>query len=171
MVETEDLYTAADVKRVREQLLKEQGGYCAITGLKITSTAVLDHRHDDEQLVRAVLHRQVNAFEGKINNSWDRLMKWWYPEDNLPSVLRLMADYLEKEPDRRFRHVHWQKKVKVKFNQLNAASQNKVLEQLGGTSQSNPAKRKDLFGKLVLDRKLGYNTIMQAIKEVKETNV
>jgi hypothetical protein len=32
---TQDLYTVADVKRVRELLTKEQDNCCAITGLEI----------------------------------------------------------------------------------------------------------------------------------------
>ena len=170
MVKTEDLYTAADITKVREQLLKEQQGHCALTGLKLPSKIALDHIHNDEQLVRGVVSNTGNIALGKIENLHGRYIKWWY-DGTLPDFLRASADYIEKHngknKETRWRHLGWIKVARTRFNQLNAASQNKVLEHLGGTSQSNPAKRKDLFGKLVLDRKLGYNTIMQLINQHK----
>ncbi len=64
---TEDLYSVSDVKRVRELLLKEQGGLDLLTKLEIPcKMAVLDHKHDINQFVRGVLHRQCNVVLGKI---------------------------------------------------------------------------------------------------------
>ena len=54
------------------------------------------------------------------------------------------------------------------FNALSASQQNKVLATLGSTEGSNPAKRKELFAKLVLNRSLGYDTIRTVINQVKE---
>ena len=55
--------------------------------------AVVDHCHDTG-LIRGVLHRQSNAWAGKIENSWKR-----FGQNNskvsLPDALRALADYLE----------------------------------------------------------------------------
>lgn len=168
---TEDLYTAKDTTRIRELLLKEQEGLDLLTGLPIPEKqAVTDHKHDSEQFVRGVLHRQSNASLGKLEGIWTRYLSYWYPYD-LPTFLRQAADYIEKfdkEPDTRYRHPNWQKKVKTEFNKLNATQQNQVLVALGSTEGSNPSKRKELFAKIVLTRGIGYDTIRNVINDVKE---
>ena len=169
---TEDLYTTSDVKRVRELLLQEQGNKCAALGIHIKPdrTPVLDHFHNDEQLVRGVLEREVNAFLGVIENANKRYLRYWLPTP-LPEVLRGLAGYLERSeatPDRRFRHNGWLKKVKVWFNKLPAKKMDEVLVQLGSTQGKNLADRKAKFAKVVLDRSLGYDTISQVIKSTKE---
>jgi len=61
-----------DIKPLREQLLQEQEGKCAICHETIdTSEAVLDHCHKTG-LVRAVLHRGCNAFIGALENNQKR---------------------------------------------------------------------------------------------------
>lgn len=165
---TVDLYNTADVKKVREQLTKEQDNKCAVTGLDIpTKQHVLDHAHDDTQFVRGVLHRQVNAFAGKAENAYTRLIAWWYPND-LPTLLRECADYLEKQPDGRYRHNGWIKKINTEFNKLKEAHKDVVLVALGQTKGKNGAERKKLFQKAVLTREFTYDTIRALILELKE---
>ncbi len=61
-----------DIKPTRERLLLQQGNLCAVCGLIINVTdAVLDHDHKTG-LVRAVLHRNCNAFLGRIENNAPR---------------------------------------------------------------------------------------------------
>lgn len=165
---TVDLYNTADVKKVREQLTKEQKNKCAVTGLDIpTKQHVLDHAHDDTQFVRGVLHRQVNAFAGKAENAYTRLIAWWYPND-LPTLLRECADYLEKQPDGRYRHNGWIKKINTEFNKLKEAHKDVVLVALGQTKGKNGVERKKLFQKAVLTREFTYDTIRALILELKE---
>lgn len=165
---TIDLYNTADVKKVREQLIKEQDNKCAVTGLDIpVKQHVLDHAHDETQFVRGVLHRQVNAFAGKAENAYTRLIAWWYPND-LPTLLRECADYLEKEPDGRYRHNGWIKKINTEFNKLKEANKDVVLVALGQTKGKNGAERKKLFQKAVLTREFTYDTIRALILELKE---
>lgn len=169
-----DLYTTKDIKDIRELILEEQDGECALLGIHIKSngrTPVLDHSHDDEQLVRAVLEREANAWLGQTENAYRRFFSYWL-KDSLPEVLRKTADYLEqseKIPDTRFRHTGWLRKVKVFFNKLNAKQQDKVLVNLGSKQGKNSIERKKLFSKLILDRNLGYNKIIHEINLVKET--
>lgn len=164
---TIDLYTQADIKRIRQLLYEEQQGLCALTKLPVEfSSTHTDHAHDSEQLVRGVLHKAANMSLGKIENIAVRYL-YWYPY-TLPEFLRQVADYLEKEKDTRYRHVDWQKRVRVMYNKLNAKQQNKVLTVLGSIEGGNIKSRKELFAKVVLDRNLGYNVIVETIeKEIK----
>ena len=162
---TQDLYTADGVRKVKELLLQEQGGKCAILGIDIKErkrTAVLDHAHDEEQFVRSVLEREANAFLGVIENAHRRFLGYWC-EMPLAEVLRRTADYLELEQDTRWRHPGWLKKVSASFNKLNAKQQSFVLEYLGYPAEKNPLKRKAIFRKASLDRSLGYAKIREAI--------
>jgi hypothetical protein len=165
---TEDLYTTADVKRIRELLLKEQQGVDLLTGLPIPDKqAATDHVHDNTQLVRGILHRQSNAVLGKLENLWTRYLSWWYPED-LPTFLRKAADYIQRKPDTRYRHPDWIKLAKARFNRLNSKEMKSVLEGLGRQDGKNLTERKKIFQEIVLDRKLGYEIIISEINKVKE---
>lgn len=165
---TEDLYATKDIQRIRELLLKEQQGLDLLTGLPIPNRqAVTDHKHDDEQLVRGILHRQCNAVLGKVENLWVRYLSYWYPND-LQTFLRQTADYLDREPDTRYRHPNYQKKLKTWYNALTARQQNDVLIKMGASEGANAAKRKELFSKVILDRKNSFVTIRDVILQAKE---
>lgn len=63
---------ASDVKKVREELLRRQGGVCALTHYPLDpKDAVLDHCHT-EGCVRGVIHRGANALLGKLENNHKR---------------------------------------------------------------------------------------------------
>lgn len=166
---TVDLYTTTDLAKVREILLKEQDGQCAALGVQIrpNRTPVLDHKHDDEQLVRAVLERENNAFIGVVENAHKRFFAYWL-DLPLHEILRRTADYLEScetSPETRWRHVGWMSKVKVFFNRLTAQQMDSVLLSIGSTKGKNLAERKKLFAKQVLRRDLGYTKILEAINQ------
>lgn len=143
---TKDLRTTKDVAETRKFLLKEQKNRDACVGIDLTGKrCVLDHAHDDKQLVRGVLDHEVNAFIGKIENSHKRHINYWYKEESLSSMLRKVADYIEKEHDVRFRHPDWKKKLLTRFRKLNAESQTQVLLYLKVKCGSNATQRlKDL---------------------------
>lgn len=163
----EDLYTTKDVQRVREFLLKQQDNLDACTLLDMPhKQACCDHVHDDEQLVRGVLHRQVNSYIGKLENNYVRMLGWWYPND-LPTFLEQAADYLRRKP-LPYRHPNWIAKIKTMFNSLNAKQQDQVLITLGSQVGKNSKERKELFAKVVLTRTLGYSIIKVVINQVKE---
>jgi len=93
-----------DIPQIREQLLKEQNNKCALCKEPIdeNSGASLDHQHRTKSstlgengggLVRGVLCRSCNLFEGRI---W-RSSKRFGVHDNLSTWLRNLADYLDKE--------------------------------------------------------------------------
>ena len=164
---TKDLYTAKDIKEACKLLLSEQDGKCACLGIDIypDRTPVTDHRHDAENMVRGVIERECNAMLGVTENAYKRFFSYWSTIP-LPEVLRRMAAYLERSEDPRHRHPSWIKYCKVQFNKLKAAQQDKVLSELGYSVGTNLKDRKAKFAKLVLDRNLGYVTIVTKMKEV-----
>lgn len=167
---TIDLYSVKDIKNVREKLFKEQKFLDKLTGLTVDhKTICLDHSHDENQYVRAVLHRQTNAALGKLENVWLRYLSYWYPY-SLPTFLRQAADYIDnfsKQPDKRYRHPSWMKKVKTLFNKLQSKNQDKVLLILAGIKGKNVKERKTLFNKIVSDRNKGFLKIKDTINKVK----
>lgn len=162
---TKDLYTTADIAKVRALLTKEQNNKSAMTGLPL-DRAVVDHLHDSEQLVRAVINSSENVALGRIEGLYARYVGYWY-EGTYPEFLRLVADYIERGVDRRYRHNMWLSKVKTLFNSLKEGNKDKVLIELGSTAGKNGAERKKLFSKVVLNKELGYNKIVLVIKKFK----
>lgn len=164
MMSTVDLYTIKDKKEVREKLIKEQNYICPITKSNIgDNQGVLDHKHDIECLVRAVLSRQSNSFIGVLENAWNRYLVW-NTDDTLPSILRNTADFLETNKESRWRHDSWLSKVKTEFNKLKEGDKDKVLIKLGSKAGKNGLERKKLFSKVILNKELGYTLILSTIK-------
>ena len=61
----------SEVKPLRERLLLEQTGCCALCQQPVSDDAVLDHCHKTG-IIRGVLHRGCNALLGKIENNMSR---------------------------------------------------------------------------------------------------
>lgn len=159
---TEDLYTPADVKRVRDLLIREQDRLCGITGVPTAlSDYHLDHRHDDQQYVRSAAHKQANMALGKLENLAVRYL-YWYPH-GLPDFLRKCADYLEKPADKRWRHPGWMKKITTLFNKLPTKSQDNVLQYLLQTKGNNSEERKKLFKKALLSKDFNFDQVKALI--------
>lgn len=103
-IESGELELIKDTQEFRRYWLKRQGGVCPVLGDVIDlKDATMDHTHKKKSdplggegrkgLVRAILHNQVNALEGKVWNFWKRTsLKNKY---NLPDVLRNLAFYYE----------------------------------------------------------------------------
>ena len=159
---TIDLYDAKDIARVRNFLIEEQQGKCLLSGMPLDH-AVLDHIHDDTQLVRGVLNSAPNVALGKLEGLNARYVSYWYPK-GLPAFLRACADYLERKEDTRWRHNGWRAKILTKFNRLPAQKQDILLVQMGSTKGKNSEERKKLFSKAVMTRAFGYDMIRELMK-------
>lgn len=166
---TKDLYTNDDIRKVRDTLLDEQDGKCACLGIQIKPerTPVLDHAHDDQQLVRAVLEREVNAFIGVMENGYKRYFSYWLDKP-LPEILRAVADYLEVPVGNRYRHPGWIKKVQSMFNKLNAQQQGTLLKSYGYPYGKNLIDRKMSFKKISMDREIGYEKLLESFAQVQK---
>lgn len=95
-----------EVPKLRDEILKEQNGCCAICGQTINeSTGIsLDHQHklkaeepgpDGKGLVRGVLCRACNVWEGKI---WNNTQRYRQPESVQERIemLHSLIAYYEK---------------------------------------------------------------------------
>jgi hypothetical protein len=161
---TKHLYNPKDVTEVRKKLLKEQDNLDPVTGYPLEfKDSVTDHDHDT-QFVRAVIHRQVNSFIGKLENNFTRMIKWWYT-GTLSEFLRQCADYLEKDHPTDYLHPAWLKKCQTQFNKLPEGSKRAVLSSLGQVDGRNGTERKTLFRKALLKREHTFEQVMSLLQE------
>lgn len=164
---TQDLYTAADIKKEKKRLLKDQGGIDPILKEELQDKdAVCDHCHVTQH-TRAALHRQTNAFEGLVFNAYKRCLGW-LTDKPLPEILRNLADYVEADYSSNPYHNGWTKRISTDFNKLKESDKDQVLIQLGQPKGSNAKQRKELFRKAVLSRKFGYE-MLKSILEKEQT--
>lgn len=141
------LKNSKEASKYRADLLKKQKGLDPIIKEKVQDP-VLDHNHKGEQECRAVLDRTVNSFEGKVQNAFDRYIKHLTDKD-LPTILRNLADYYEKDfSENPIHHTALTVDVK-KFKSLPAAQQISILESFGVMPESNSAKRANQARKLI----------------------
>lgn len=120
-----------DILPTREKILDEQHGLCALCEEVITedSGASLDHQHkrkadtigvDGAGLVRGVLCRACNVWEGKIWNSTTRYRQPKSVQERI-DMLKKLIDYYEKE---NYPLVHPKEKVQEKT--VSKANYNKL---------------------------------------------
>lgn len=84
---------ASEVKAIREQKLREQGGRCALCQLPCTvAEAVLDHDHATGA-VRGTLHRGCNSLLGKVENNAPR---FGVGQSRLAAFCHGTAGYLQR---------------------------------------------------------------------------
>lgn len=163
------LYTPAEVKEVRLALLKQQKGLDALTGLPLsTNKAVTDHDHSN-QLVRGVIDRNVNVALGKVENMFNRHLRWCY-SGSLSDFLKGVIQYLDRKQPQEYWHPNWIKRVSIDFKKLPVAQQTLLLKQFGSKTGSNATERLKLFKAITLDRTLGYDIIASAITNIKDSN-
>lgn len=114
-----------DITVLREQLLAKQCGKCAICGWKV-ERPVLDHHHkkriNGTGQIRGVVCAKCNTLLGKVENNCPR---FGIADFQLPSILRGMANYLER-PHLPFIHPSEAPKKK----QLKKTSYNKLVRVL-----------------------------------------
>ena len=96
MKELKQLKTS-ELSELREQLIVEQNGICPICGKPINKP-VVDHQHKKRikgtGQVRGVICSSCNVFLAKSENNCTR---YNISLEELPNVLRNIADYLEAE--------------------------------------------------------------------------
>ena len=107
--------THSKIPEIREKLLESQGGICPICKKQVDSPS-LDHKHayktkentDIDGLVRKTLCRGCNRLVGLVETGHTRC-KISYEE--LPEVLRNIADFLENQPYTDIVHPKENKKI------------------------------------------------------------
>ena len=163
------LYTPSDIKSFREHLIKKQKGIDPILKEPFKETVVLDHSHVTQHC-RGALNRNCNAFEGLVFNAYKRCLAW-LTDVPLSTILRNLADYLEKDYSDNPYHSDWQKRVRIDFKKLPAGKQDGVtiaLQEILGKevkTGKNSKARLEIFNSLVLDRNLGFDIISSVIQK------
>ncbi|WNA15966.1 DNA endonuclease VII [Xanthomonas phage XaC1] len=146
-MENKRLKNSTEAAKFRNELLKKQKNIDPITKEQIKDP-VLDHMHFGKQNCRQVLQREVNSWEGKVQNSFNRYMKH-LTDKPLHEVLRNLADYLEKDySDNPVHHTALSVDVN-KFKALSADRQREILIDLGVQPESNGTKRANQARKLI----------------------
>lgn len=97
---------STEVKELREKILKNQGFKCAICGKTLSEddTGIsLDHQHrlnknqeigsDGAGLIRGVLCRECNTYEGKIWNNGTRYKQFKTVKERIEFLKRLIQYY------------------------------------------------------------------------------
>lgn len=147
----------------RKHLLKEQNNIDPIIKEKIT-IPVLDHYHENNQHCREVLQNEVNAFEGKVTNSFRRYLNH-LTDKPIHEILRNLADYLEKNnsiPEEQQVIHHTALTIDVrKFKRLPAIKQNEIISSFGLIPESNSDKRSKQARKLIKDGHLDINKYLK----------
>ena len=91
---------AGDIKKHREVTLKNQGGVCAVSGVKV-DTGVLDHTHEggigEDGACRGVLLSEVNMLEGRYLKLFKRLKLDSKYGLNFPDFLIALGTYLKQD--------------------------------------------------------------------------
>lgn len=86
-----------DLPALREQILQQQDYICPICGKDINDPCV-DHSHTKRTKgtgqIRGVVCRACNVLIAKVENN---CVRYGVDQNDLPDVLRNMADYLESE--------------------------------------------------------------------------
>lgn len=89
--------TQKELPELRDSILKKQDFKCIICK-RIIEDPVLDHHHTKRiggtGKIRGVLCRSCNVFLAKSENN---SIRYCIAQNDLPRILRNMADYLEKE--------------------------------------------------------------------------
>lgn len=155
-----------EVKEIRSKLAEDQQGIDPILGVPFPDGKLcLDHDHD-KQNVRAALHLQTNAFEGKVTNAYTRCLKW-LTDVPLPEILRNLANYLEKDYSENPYHPSCKKVLLTRFRKLTASEQALVLRRCDVVPGTNNKAREDQL-KAILTRSYDFDTIQLWINEAKE---
>ncbi len=161
----EILYTPKDVRRIRDVLNKAQNNVEPIILTEIKNPC-LDHDHKT-CLVRGVLQRESNVFEGIITRAFNRYLKH-NTSLSLSEILLNLVEYYKKHSKEEAQYLHpgWIKKSKTEFNKLNEKQKAALLKSMNLEDASNSAERKKIFAKALTSKKFNFDEIKIKIKEI-----
>jgi hypothetical protein len=136
---------AKDIPEVRAKLLAEQGGKCLVCGTA-PKRPCLDHSHTKRVkgtgLVRGVLCSSCNVFIAKSENNCTR---YGFNQKDLPTILRSMADYFERD-----HHAMLHPSEAPKPKKLKKQSYNKLIREMKLNDYSKKIPEYPKSGKLTV---------------------
>ncbi len=157
------LTTATDVRRFREQLIKEQNGIDLITKLPLVKP-ILEHDHATQK-IRGVVSSTVNVWLGCLERAHSRYLKHWL-DVPLPDLLEGCAEYLRlKQHD--VYHPRFIKKSLTLYMQLTSTQRSLILQQLNLPACKNDTQRKAAFKKYISKGSMDYQEILDMFEGVK----
>jgi hypothetical protein len=160
------LYTTSDIKNERKRLYELQKGIDPILEQEFDfRESTCDHDHVTQH-TRAALHRQSNAFEGKVFNAYKRCLGW-LTDKPLPDILRNLAEYLEKDYSNNPLHPHWVKSTVTKFRALNEEMKKHVLKGMARPEGLNSKERIETFDKALKSRQFTMTQVEDLMKRAK----
>ena len=118
-----------EIPEYREELLKRQANTCPICTRPIVSDPVLDHCHRSGH-IRAVLHRECNAIEGKIANWFKSFGKDVDPELFLEGLKLYWRRDFTNNPYHPKHKTESEKKIRVLKRRLRQAKRDSTKERL-----------------------------------------
>ena len=163
----QDLYTPADVKKVRDKLVEQQNGIDPILKEPFKEPPACDHDHVTQR-VRGALGRNSNAFEGKVFNAFVRCLRW-QTDLTLSEILRNLADYLETDTSANPHHPAWMKRIETDFRKLTAKAQGSFLLRFG-ESGKNQTERVAALKKVIKSSRIGYLKTKEILEECEKEN-
>ena len=142
-----------EIQEIRENILAEQNGCCALCGVEITEVTgySLDHQHmtkketigeDGAGLIRGVLCRSCNVWEGKIWNNTQRYRQPKSVQDRIDMLEKLM-EYYKKD---NINLIHPSEKIKEPT--VSKSNYNKLKKQYGLSLQKKKFPEYPKSGKL-----------------------
>lgn len=148
-----------EVSTLRENILKTQNGLCAICGCIITDETgySLDHQHkvkkenigeDGAGLIRGVLCRACNVWEGKIWNSTQRYRQ----PNNVSERIEMLKSLITYYENGTYPFIHHTEKIKEKI--VSKRNYNKLKKVYSGNKKF-PEYPKS--GKLTLSLKILFH--------------
>ena len=163
---TKHLISTKDVLQERRRLYDLQQGVDPILKEKIEfKDSCCDHSHVTQH-TRAALHRQSNAFEGKVFNAYKRCLGW-LTDKPLPDILRNLADYLEEDYSDNPYHPQWIKATVTKFRSLNEEMKKHVLKGMARPEGANSKERIETFTKALKSGQFTMTQVEDLMKRAK----
>jgi len=124
---------AKDIPEIRDRILKEQNGKCLICN-NPPKRPCLDHHHKKRikgtGLIRGVVCSNCNIMISKAENN---CVRYGFTQEELPEILRAIADYLERP---HLPYIHPSEAPKKP--KLMKSSYNKLKKALEGTEYICP---------------------------------
>lgn len=159
----------SEIKPIKEAMYKDQKGIDPIVKKAMDlKGSVLDHDHNTQR-VRKVLHRQVNAALGKIENAYKRYVKPFFPDVTLEQFLEGVIEYVDPKNQTDYFHPKWVDKAIAKFNYLKESEKDALLKSWGIDGyKKNSTSRKEEFRKVLMTAVYDYDYILEVIKKFKE---
>jgi len=125
-----------DSAEYRKQFYKQQNGICPVLKQKMSfEESSLDHKHRRKSdpfggkeglgLIRGVLHKSANAWEGKVYNAFKRL--GLHKKIGFSEALRNLADFIDN-PTVEPKYIYPSEEPKQKKSKLNKTDYNRVVK-------------------------------------------